>query len=221
MINILIVDDHKMFVDGLESILEHEKDINLKHKCYTAREVYTDNKLDDVDIVLLDINLPDQSGLDVCKNLIKDRKGIKILVLSMYDEESYITEILKSGALGYILKNTGRKELITAIRTVSTGKTYFSEAVTKTIMNGLINKTKEAKQSEKAVPKITRREKEVLSLIMEENTNQEIAGKLFISLKTVEAHRSNLLYKLNVRNTAGLVRTAIENNLLENNTPVR
>lgn len=216
MINILIVDDHKMFVDGLESILEHEKDINLKHKCYTAREVYTNNKLDDVDIVLLDINLPDQSGLDVCKNLIKDRKGIKILVLSMYDEESYITEILKSGALGYILKNTGRKELITAIRTVATGKTYFSEAVTKTIMNGLINKTKEAKQSEKAVPKITRREKEVLSLIMEENTNQEIAGKLFISLKTVEAHRSNLLYKLNVRNTAGLVRTAIENNLLEN-----
>jgi len=216
MIDILIVDDHKMFVDGLESIIEHEEDINLKHKCYTARDVYTDNKLKEVDIVLLDINLPDQSGLDVCKNLIKDYKGIKILVLSMYDEESYITEILKSGALGYILKNTGRKELITAIRTVATGKTYFSEAVTKTIMNGLINKTKEAKQNEKSIPKITRREREVLTLIMEENTNQEIAGKLFISLKTVEAHRSNLLFKLNVRNTAGLVRTAIENRLLEN-----
>jgi DNA-binding NarL/FixJ family response regulator len=215
MINILVVDDHKMFVDGLESILEHEEDITLKHKCYTAREVYVDNKLEDVNVVLLDINLPDQSGLDVCKNLIKNYKGIKILVLSMYDEESYITEILKSGALGYILKNTGRKELLTAIRTVATGKTYFSEAVTKTIMNGLINKTKEAKKSEKVVPKITRREREVLSLIMEQNTNQEIANKLFISLKTVEAHRSNLLYKLNVRNTAGLVKTAIENKLLE------
>jgi len=216
MIDILIVDDHKMFVDGLESILEHEDDINLKYKCYTARDVYTDNKLKEIDIVLLDINLPDQSGLDVCKNLIKEYKGIKILVLSMYDEESYITEILKSGALGYILKNTGRKELITAIRTVATGKTYFSEAVTKTIMNGLINKTKEAKQSDKSIPKITRREREVLTLIMDQNTNQEIAGKLFISLKTVEAHRSNLLFKLNVRNTAGLVRTAMENRLLEN-----
>ncbi len=215
MINILVVDDHKMFVDGLESILEHEEDITLKHKCYTAREVYVGNKLDEVDIILLDINLPDQSGLDVCKNLIRDNKKIKILVLSMYDEESYITEILNCGALGYILKNTGRKELITAIRTVATGKTYFSEAVTKTIMNGLINKTKEAKQSQKAVPKITRREREVLTLIIDENTNQEIANKLFISLKTVEAHRSNLLYKLNVRNTAGLVRTAIENKLLE------
>jgi len=214
MINILIVDDHKMFVDGLESILEREEDIRILHKCYCARDVFRDNILDQVDIILLDINLPDQSGLEVCKNLAKMYKDIKILVLSMFDEESYITEILKSGALGYILKNTGRKELITAIRTVSSGKTYFSEAVTKTIMNGLMNKNKEGKPAEKVIPKITRREREVLDLIISENTNQEIAKKLFISLKTVEAHRSSLLSKLNARNTAGLVRIAIENNLI-------
>ena len=138
------------------------------------------------------------------------RQDIKILVLSMHDEESYITEVLKSGALGYVLKNTGRKELVTAIRTVASGRTYFSEAITNTIMNGLMNNNKKAKPVEKEVPKITRREKEILDLIMEENTNQEIAGKLFISLKTVEAHRSNLLSKLNARNTAGLVKKAIE-----------
>jgi len=215
MINILIVDDHKMFVDGLESILQNEKDIQILHKCYTAREVYKDNILDNVDIILLDINLPDQSGLDVCRNLAKEHKDIKILVLSMYDEESYITAILESGALGYILKNTGRKELITAIKTVASGKEYYSDEVMKTIMRGLTNRNKESKDSEKLIPKITRREKEVLGLIIEENTNQEIAEKLFISLKTVEAHRSSLLSKLNARNTAGLVRITIENRILE------
>jgi len=215
MIKILVVDDHKMFVDGLESILEHEEDIQILHKCYTAREVYQNGRLEEVDIILLDINLPDQSGLDICRNLSKEYKNLKILVLSMYDEESYITEILKSGALGYILKNTGRKELITAIKTVASGKTYFSEAVTKTIMNGLMNKNKAAKNSKKIMPKITRREREVLEHIIQENTNQEIANKLFISLKTVEAHRSSLLSKLNARNTAGLVRITIENNILE------
>ncbi len=210
MIRILIVDDHKMFVQGLEEILSREEDIQIVHRCYEGKEVFNKTLLDKVDIILLDINLPDISGIEVCERILKMKDNVKILVLSMHDEESYITEVLKSGALGYILKNTGRKELITAIRTVAAGRTYFSEAITNTIMNSLMNNNKKAKPVEKQVPKITRREKEVLDLILEENTNQEIAGKLFISLKTVEAHRSNLLSKLNARNTAGLVKKALE-----------
>lgn len=216
MINILIVDDHEMFVDGLESIFDKEDDINIVAKCLVARDIFKEGLLEKTDIILLDINLPDISGIDICKRLIESNKDVKILVLSMYDEESYITEILKSGALGYVLKNTGRKELLTAIRTVATGKTYFSEAVTKTIMNGIMNKNRNDKEQVKVLPKITRREREVLELIIQENTNQEIAGKLFISLKTVEAHRSSLLSKLNARNTAGLVRITMENKILEN-----
>jgi len=210
MINILIVDDHKMFVEGLEFILSKEDDIQIVQRFFEGKKVFDNDLLDKVDIILLDINLPDMSGIEVCERILKMRQDVKILVLSMHDEESYITEVLKSGALGYVLKNTGRKELVTAIRTVASGRTYFSEAITNTIMNGLMNNNKKAKPVEREVPKITRREKEVLDLIMEENTNQEIAGKLFISLKTVEAHRSNLLSKLNARNTAGLVRKAIE-----------
>lgn len=210
MIKILIVDDHKMFVQGLESILSKEEDIQIVHRCHEGKEVFNKELLDRIDIILLDINLPDMSGIQVCERILKMKDHIKILVLSMHDEESYITEVLKSGALGYVLKNTGRKELITAIRTVSSGRTYFSEDITNTIMNGLMNNNKKAKTSEREVPKITRREKEVLDLILEENTNQEIAGKLFISLKTVEAHRSNLLSKLNARNTAGMVKKAME-----------
>lgn len=210
MIKILIVDDHKMFVEGLEFILSKEEDIQIVDRLFEGNKVFDNELLNKVDIILLDINLPDISGIEVCERILKMRQDIKILVLSMHDEESYITEVLKSGALGYVLKNTGRKELVTAIRTVATGRTYFSEAITNTIMNGLMNNNKKAKPVEKEVPKITRREKEILDLIMEENTNQEIAGKLFISLKTVEAHRSNLLSKLNARNTAGLVKKAIE-----------
>ena len=209
MIKILIVDDHKMFVQGLESILSKEEDIEIVHRCHEGKEVFNMELLDRVNIILLDINLPDISGIEICQRILKLKDHIKILVLSMHDEESYITEVLKSGALGYVLKNTGRKELVTAIRTVASGRTYFSEDITNTIMNGLISNSKKAKPTEKQVPKITRREKEVLDLIMDENTNQEIAGKLFISLKTVEAHRSNLLSKLNARNTAGMVKRAI------------
>ncbi len=209
MIKILIVDDHKMFVQGLESILSKEEDIEIVHRCHEGKEVFNMELLDRVNIILLDISLPDISGIEICQRILKLKDHIKILVLSMHDEESYITEVLKSGALGYVLKNTGRKELVTAIRTVASGRTYFSEDITNTIMNSLSSNNKKAKPTEKQVPKITRREKEVLDLIIDENTNQEMAGKLFISIKTVEAHRSNLLSKLNSRNTAGMVKRAI------------
>lgn len=214
MINLLIVDDHQMFVQGLQHLLGQEDDIKIVGKCLTGNKVFEKGLLDDVDIILLDINLPEINGLEICKRLKISHPQVKILVLSMHDEESYITQILDSGALGYILKNTGREELVRAIRTVAGGKSYFSESVTKTIMNGLMHKNKASKSNDSSMPKITRREKEVLELIMSENTNQEIASQLFISLKTVEAHRSSLLSKMNVRNTAGLVRKAIESKVL-------
>ena len=184
MIKILIVDDHKMFVEGLESILSRENDIEIVHKCFEGKDVFNMTLLDKVDVILLDINLPDMSGIEISKRILKMRENLKILVLSMHDEESYITEVLKSGALGYILKNTGRKELITAIRTVASGRTYFSQSITNTIMNSLMDSGKKPKEQEVQAPKITRREKEVLDLILEENTNQEIANTLFISLES-------------------------------------
>ena len=141
-------------------------------------------------------------------------KDTKVIAISMFNEESFVTEILNNGAKGYVLKNTGREELLKAIATVQSGKSYFSDDVTDTIMKGLMNQRTGSKEVKKDIPKISRREKEVLNLIVKEHTTQEIAKKLFISLKTVESHRSNLLAKLNARNTAGLVRIAMENNLI-------
>lgn len=213
MINILIADDHKMFVDGIESILSEEDDIQVVARCYDGAAVF--EHLDNINLLLLDVNLPEMNGIEVCKKLFKVKPDIKVLALSMFNEESFVTEILNHGAQGYILKNTGRVELLKAIRTVFSGQSYFSEAVTQTIMKSLVKGNTKSSTTKLNIPKVSRREKEVLQLIVKEFTTQEIANELFISLKTVESHRSSLLAKLNARNTAGLVRIAIENNLIE------
>lgn len=214
MTNILIADDHAMFADGISSILDTEVDINVIGKCLDGPSVLEFLKDNKVDVLLLDVNLPGMSGIDVCKTVTAKHPEIKVIAISMFNEESFVTEILNNGAKGYVLKNTGRDELLKAINTVLTGKSYFSDDVTETIMKGLMSQRTGSKKAKKEIPKISRREKEVLDLIVKEHTTQEIANKLFISLKTVESHRSNLLAKMNARNTAGLVRITMEHNLL-------
>lgn len=213
MIRIMIADDHNMFVEGIESILEGMENIQVVAKCYTGLEVFEKIVHTPVDVILLDINLPGMNGLEVCQKLSKEYPDVKVLALSMHNEESFVTEILKYGAQGYILKNTDKKELINAIEMVNNGQSYFSDEVTETIMKSLVNQRTGSKKSAMLAPKISRREKDVLELIMKEHTTQEIADTLFISLKTVESHRRSLLTKLGVRNTAGLVREAIEHHL--------
>jgi len=215
MIRIMIADDHNMFVEGIESILDGIENIQVVAKCYTGPEVFEKIPTTPVDVVLLDINLPGMNGLEVCQKLSKEYPEVKVLALSMHNEESFVTEILKYGAQGYILKNTGKKELISAIEMVNSGQSYFSEEVTETIMKSLVNQRTGNKKAAMLTPKISRREKDVLELIVKEHTTQEIADTLFISLKTVESHRRSLLTKLGVRNTAGLVRVAIEHQLMK------
>lgn len=214
MIKILIADDHTMFVDGIESILTSEKDFQIIGRCYTGPEVIEFVQKETPDILLLDVNLPGKNGMDVCKELAEIKPSVKVLAISMFNEESFVSEILNNGAKGYILKNTGRDELYKAIRTVSKGDSYFSKEVTETIMKGLMNQRKASSKANTSIPKLSRREKEVLKLIAQEFTTQEIADNLYISLKTVESHRSSLLSKLNARNSVGLVRIALENDLL-------
>lgn len=214
MINVLIADDHKMFVDGIDSILRLEDDIEVVGRCYNGGEVEKLVEQHNVDLLLLDVNLPGMNGIEVCKRMQMVRPELKIIAISMFNEESYVSEILSNGASGYILKNTGREELLKAIKIVHGGLSYFSEEVKATIMKGLMNTNKKKEASNAFYPKVSKREKEVLALIIDEHTTSEIAKKLFISLKTVESHRSSLLNKLNARNTAGLVRIALENNIL-------
>lgn len=202
-----------MFAEGLESMLSGEPDFDICGRARNAADTLRQVPEEVPDVLLLDINLPDKSGLDVCKQLRAECPDVKILALSMHNDESYISAMLNLGAQGYVLKNTGRAELCSAIRALAAGRTYFSQEVTDTMMQSLMRERKGG--TAKEPPKISRREREVLKLIMDECTTQEIAAQLFLSEKTVESHRAALLAKLGVRNTAGLVKAALQWKILD------
>ena len=210
---VLVVDDHQMFIQGIVAMFTEDEEIDIIDGCADGKAVLEQLKSVVVDVILLDINLPDMDGVDVCKKICALYPETKIIALTMYNEGSFITGMLKNGAKGYVLKNSDKSTLKEAIKTVHKGGSFFGEDVTKTLMQGMMPKKQTSKFGN--LPKLTRREKEILKLIVQEHTTQEIAEQLFISLNTVETHRKNLLQKLNVRNTAGLVRFAIENGLVE------
>lgn len=209
----MIVDDHKMFVEGVSAIFFGSKEIEICATIFDGKDVMeTLRQNPEIQLILLDINLPNINGLELTKLIKKDFPNTKILVLSMYNNAEYIKEVLKEGASGYILKNTDHEELLAAIKAVYNGQQYYSQSVTQTMMNSFAKKKNSS--NDLINVKISKREKEILGLIIKEYTAQEIAKMLFISLHTVETHKSNLMSKLGVRNSAGLVRVALENNLV-------
>lgn len=208
MIRILLVDDHKIFTEGVASLLLHEPDFEIIGECQNSEQVKAMLQITTVDVILLDINLGGESGFDLCKYITSKYPLVKVLAMTMHNDESFITRMMKNGANGYLLKNTGGQELLKAIRTVKDGKNYQSAEITEIIMRGLSRQ----KQLEKSLYllKFTRREKEVLDLIAKGKTTRQIANELFISEKTVETHRSNLLSKFDVKNVVSLLKIAIE-----------
>ncbi len=208
MIQVFIVDDHKMVIEGIELLLKNHESIQVMDSALSGEEAL--DKLSQItpQVVLLDINMPGMNGIDTCKKMIELQPNIKIIALSMHKESSLIKLMLSSGAKGYVLKNAGQDEIIEAIETVYQGKTYLDDIVNEIIVNSVAKSKKQKQQS--PFPKLSRREKEILELILEEYTTQEIAEKLFISFGTVETHRRNMLIKTGARNTAGLVRIALE-----------
>jgi DNA-binding NarL/FixJ family response regulator len=155
--------------------------------------------------------MPNLDGLDCTRKVTKKYPDIKIIALTQFDEKRFIKQMIKNGAMGYLLKDSGKDELEQAIRTVAAGEKYFSGRLSLI----LINQELKTENKRSLFPKLTEREKEVLNLICKEYSSQEIADKLFISFHTVESHRANLMYKAGVKNTAGLVRWAVENDFVD------
>ena len=202
MISIFIIDDHPVVVTGLTALLKNFNEVKVAGSACNGIEAIQFLKSNTVDLVLLDINLPDISGIDLCKKINKEFQGIKILGISTFGERSYISRMIENGASGYLMKNASEAEIWEAIQTVMAGKLYLSISMEK------------SNNTYAEIPAITKREKEVLSLIAEGYTTNQMAEKLFISPLTVESHRKNLLMKLNVNNTASLIRTAVTMNLV-------
>ena len=204
-IRVFVVDDHPLVQEGMRSLLGNEKGIELCGYAMTAQSCLGYFVHNSADVVLMDINLPDMNGIDLCKELKTKYPGIMVLALSTFNQGSYVTKMMENGASGYVVKNADKKELLDAIREVSKGKTYLSFEA-----GQALRKKNESVQ----IPAITRREKEILGLIAEGFTNPEIASKLFVSSTTVDSHRKNLLAKLNVKNTASLIRLAVQEKLI-------
>lgn len=206
MIKVYIVDDHAVVIEGIYSLLQKEKDIEMAGYASNAANCLQYFSSHTADVILMDISLPDMNGVDLCKLIKKNYPGIMVLALSTFNQGTYIRKMMESGASGYLLKNAARHEIIDAIKIVVKGKTYLSFDAGQALKSGT--------EQLNSIPPLTKREKEVLAAVAEGLTNMQIAEKLFISVDTVESHRKNLHAKLNVKNTAMLVRFALENDLL-------
>ena len=211
IIKIAITDDHPMVLKGIQSMLVGTKEVKIVGVYQNAAETISNIEKDNPDVLLLDINLPDINGVDLCKQLKKNNESLKVIAISNFDEISFVKRMLNSGASGYLLKNTHKLELLEAFKAVLSGEQYLQKDIQQKILNQSFGK----KEENKFLVKLTRREKEVLEAIAEELTTQEISDKLFISPKTVETHRMNIMSKLGAKNSVGIIKSAIEQGLLD------
>jgi len=215
-IKVLIIDDHQIFRDGISSLFNEAEDIAVIGYASDGEDAL--EKIDqlDPDVLLLDISLPKITGFDLMRIVNKKYPDIKILVLSMHTKDEYIFEAINAGALGYLPKqNTSKDELLNAVRTVFKGEEYLNEDVTRVMKKSHSLKSPMNSDFQKNFNTLTKREREIVSLVVEGLTNQEIADKLFVNIRTVETHKTNILQKLQLKSSVDLVKFAIKNNLLE------
>lgn len=207
MIRVFITDDHPVVIEGILSLLKSEKDIEWAGQAMNAQSCLGFFVNNTADVVLMDISMPGMDGVELCKVMKEKYPGIMILGLSTFNQGLYIKKMMENGASGYILKNSSKEELIKAIHTVNGGGIFFSGEAGEALQEY-------QRSSMHELPVLTAREKEILELIAEGYTNPQIAEKIFLSSFTVDSHRKNLLAKLGVKNTASLIRLAVERKLI-------
>ena len=212
-IKVFIADDHQVIIDGISALLDSEEGIKVVGSASDGGEAVDVIRRLLPDVVLLDINMPDVDGIEACKRIVEEFPSVKVIALTMHNEYGRIERMLDNGAHGYLLKNSGADEIVLCINQVFKGRSYYSGEVTNTLLEGMRSKGSLAGRS--TAIKLTSREKEVLALIVEGLTSTEIAHRLHIGTSTAETHRKNLLRKLDVNNSAGLVRVALEEKLVD------
>lgn len=207
-INLLLVDDHQIVIDGLRALLAGDGRFTIKGSAKNGKEALEVLRLLKVDVVLLDVDMPEMNGIETTRAIRKEFDNIKIVILTMHEEKAMIKMLLDTGADGYLLKNSDKAELIRAIDDVMAGRQHLSPEATSVLLSPDRN------QRSGKLAELTEREVEILKLVAEGLSNKEIGDRLFISHRTVDTHRTNLMTKLEVHNVAGLVRFAIQNGLI-------
>jgi len=212
-VRILMVDDHQMFIDGMKSLLSRQDKYQITAEANDGRQALQvlEERGSEIDLIITDLSMPVMPGLELVKEVKSTyHDDIKILVLSMHNNRETVGEIVMSEAEGYILKNTGKEELITALDRICDGGTYYSNEV----ISIMIERVVKEKKREEAAKFLTEREIEILKLILEENSSEEIAEKLFISRRTVDTHRKNILHKTEAKTIVGVMKFAIKYDLV-------
>ncbi len=214
MLNLLLVDDHQMLIEGLKTLLRGEADVRVVAEATSGAAALALLPHTPVDMALLDISMPGMTGIELCAELRRRHPTVRVLALSMAEDYTSIQGMLMAGAAGYILKNTSKTELLTAVRRIAGGQSYFAPSVASTILDHAVQPpAPEAAAAEPAVA-LSGRETEILALIAQELSNQQIADKLFISERTVETHRKNLFFKTHSKSVVGLIQYAMRHGLI-------
>lgn len=209
MIRIIIADDHKVLLDGFKMIFKDQAHIHVvATACHGLEVLDLLTVHEDIDIVMLDINMPQLNGIETCRKIAKQYPEVKVVTISMYKQASYVKRMKSYGAKAYLLKDDTAEEMITAIETVHAGKEYYSNQLLGLLMNQVLYEPKDV------LPTVSDREKEVLVLISEGYSNKAISAQLFLSVHTVDSHRKNLISKFNVKNTAELVKKTMDLGIL-------
>jgi len=213
-IHVLIADDHAVFRSGLKALLEKEPDIEVTAETGTGFDTIEAANKDNVDLLILDINMPGLSGPRVAESVLKKRPNLPIVVLTMHEDEYYLQELFKIGVCGFVLKKSTGTDLLQAIRAVYEGKQYVDPAMSSHLISAYVGHPQKKKKKDRAAV-LTPREREICTFLAYGHTNAEIAEKLSISARTVETHRNNIMNKLDFKSRAELVRFAIDNSFLE------
>ncbi len=211
-IRIILVDDHQIIRDGIKALLAGFEEVRIIAEAGSAEECLQSLRFHQADLALVDISLPGISGLKLTEELSALYPAMKVLILSMHLNETYISTAFKAGALGYLAKNTTRDELITAIREVASGNKYVGKEVSEVITQGYIRRAQAEDQPEDEL--LSKREIEILRLSAEGLGNKEISDKLFISVRTVESHKNHIMQRLEIKSTVDLIKFAIRNHLV-------
>jgi len=214
-ISVILTDDHLVVRNGLISMLAAYPDICIAGQAGNGSELKSLLASIRADVVVLDIELPDSSGLELCGYIRSEHPGTQVLILSMYTGEEYIFKAIAQGASGYLPKNTSKEELSAAIRALAKGEDFFSPVISEIMLSGYVKKAKSNQTGLQSLNELTKREVAILTMIADGITHQDIAEKLFISVRTVESHKSHIMQKLDLHTTAELVKFAIRQKLIE------
>ncbi|HOV10719.1 MAG TPA: response regulator transcription factor [Bacteroidales bacterium] len=214
-IKITLADDHQIFRDGIKSLLSDEENLSVIAEASNSDELLSSLKISQPDILILDISMPKISGIELTKIISEQFPLVNILILSMHKNEDFVISAMRNGAKGYLPKDTSRKELLEAIHAIAQGEEYLGKLISSGILRSYINKSRIGFERTDKEELLTQREKEIIEKVGAGLSNKEIADKLFISVRTVDCHKNNIMKKLKIKSTAELIIYGIKNKIIE------